>query len=147
MEESITNTQVIRMRYSKDPTCASIPSCPRNQLIPGVIVEGDDGQPVFKTQAELMLDAPDMVIPLDGTHDLYAREFVFDLEGDITFFDDGRMQIEQRNTNLVDINVKANTLGIPGAGLITINLPLQIPVGGTYLNFVTNPVKDLPAVQ
>ncbi len=147
MEESITNTQVIRMRYSKDPSCANAPNCPRNQLIPGAIVEGDNGQPVFKTQVELMLDAPDMEIPLGGTHDLYAREFVFDLEGDITFFDDGRMQIEQRNTNLVDINVKANTLGIPGAGLITINLPLQIPVGGTYLNFVTNPVKNLPAEQ
>jgi len=147
MEESITNTQIIRMRYSKDPSCASAPDCPRNQLIPGVIVEGDNGQPVFKTRAELMLDAPDMEIPLGGTHDLYAREFVFDLEGDITFFDDGRMQIEQRNTNLVDINVQANTLGIPNAGLITINLPLQIPVGGTYLNFVTNPVKDFPAEQ
>lgn len=147
MEESITNTQVIRMRYSKDPSCASAPNCSRNQLIPGVIVEGDNGQPVFKTRVELMLDAPDMEIPLGGTHDLYAREFVFDLEGDVTFFDDGRMQIEQRNTNLVDINVKANTLGIPGAGLITINLPLQIPVGGTYLNFVTNPVKNLPAEQ
>ena len=147
MEESITNTQIIRMRYAKDPSCANAPNCPRNQLIPGVIVEGDNGQPVFKTQAELMLDAPDMEIPLGGTHDLYAREFVFDLEGDITFFDDGRMQIEQRNTNLVDINVRANTLGIPNAGLITINLPLQIPVGGTYLNFVTNPVKDFPAEQ
>lgn len=147
MEESITNTQVIRMRYSEDPICAGTAGCERNQLIPGVIVEGDNGQPVFKARAELMLDAPDMEIPLNGTHDLYAREFVFDLEGDVTFFDDGRMQVEQRNTNLVDINVKANTLGVPGAGLITINLPLQIPIGGTYLNFISNPVKDLPAVQ
>ncbi|WP_144778878.1 Ig-like domain-containing protein [Marinobacter maritimus] len=147
MEESITNTQIIRMRYSKDPSCASAPDCPRNQLIPGVIVEGANGQPVFKTRAELMLDAPDMEIPLSGTHDLYAREFVFDLEGDITFFDDGRMQIEQRNTNLVDIKVRANTLGVPNAGLINIDLPLQIPVGGAYLNFITNPVKDLPAEQ
>ncbi|MDS1308513.1 MULTISPECIES: Ig-like domain-containing protein [Marinobacter] len=147
MEESITNTQVIRMRYSKDPSCAAQSDCPRNQLIPGVIVEGDNGQPVFKTKAELMLDAPDMAIPLGGTHDLYGREFVFELEGDVTFFDDGRMQIEQRNTNLVDIAVKANALGVKNAGLITIKLPLQIPIGGTYLNFVTNPVKDLPVVQ
>ncbi|MDO6444069.1 Ig-like domain-containing protein [Marinobacter sp. 2_MG-2023] len=147
MEESITNTQLIRMRYTQDPSCAGDAGCPRNQLIPGAIIEGDNGQPVFKTQVELMLDAPDMEIPLGGTHDLYAREFIFDLEGDITFFDDGRMQIEQRNINLVDINVSANTLGIPNAGLITINLPLQIPVGGTYLNFITNPVKDLPAEE
>jgi hypothetical protein len=147
MEESITNTQVIRMRYSEDPSCENMPGCPRNQLVRGVIVEGDNGQPVFKTRAELMLDAPDMEIPLSGTHDLYATKFYFDLEGNVTFFDDGRMQIEQRNTNLVDINVRANTLGVPGAGLITINLPLQIPKDGTYLNFISNPVKSLPATQ
>lgn len=82
-EESITNTQVIRMRYAEDPSCEGTAGCARNQLIPGAIVEGDKGQPVFKTNAELMLDAPDMVIPLGGTHDLYAREFYFDLEGDI----------------------------------------------------------------
>lgn len=142
-EESITNTQVIRMRYAEDPSCEGTAGCARNQLIPGAIVEGDKGQPVFKTKAELMLDAPDMVIPLGGTHDLYAREFYFDLEGDITFFDDGRMQIEQRNKNLVNIAVTAKIF----AGALTINLPLEIPIGGTYLNFVTNPVKDLPAEQ
>ncbi|RMJ02537.1 hypothetical protein DOQ08_02000 [Marinobacter litoralis] len=147
MEESITNTQVIRMRYSEDPSCAGSANCSRNQLIRGVIVEGENGQPVFKTKAELMLDGPDMEIPLGGTHDLYAKPFFFELEGDVTFFDDGRMQIEQYNSNLVDINVKANALGVEGAGLVTINLPLQIPVGGTYLNFITNPVKDLPAQQ
>jgi hypothetical protein len=142
-EESITNTQVIRMRYAEDPSCQGQANCRRNQLIPGAIVQGDDGQPVFKTKAELMLDAPDMEIPLGGTHDLYGREFVFDLEGDITFFDDGRMQIEQRNKNVVNITVTAKVL----AGAVTITLPLQIPIEGTYLNFISNPVKDLPAEQ
>ncbi|MFP3976294.1 Ig-like domain-containing protein [Marinobacter sp. KMM 10035] len=135
-----TNTQIIRMRYSEDPSCAGQNGCPRNQLIKGAIVTVD-GKPVFKTRAELMLDAPEMKITANGPHDLYARPFYFDLEGDVTFFDDGRMQIEQRNTNLVDIKVEAKPLGL------IIDLPLQIPVGGTYLNFITNPVKDLPSVQ
>jgi hypothetical protein len=143
-EESITHTQVLRMRYTKDdPNCTG-PDCARSGLIPGVITQGDQGQPVFKTRAELMLDAPDMEIPLGGRHDLYGREFTLELEGNITFFDDGRMQIEQRNTNLVDINVEARALGVEGRELVTINLPLQIPEQGVYLNFISNPVKDLP---
>lgn len=147
-EESITNTQVLRMRYAKDdPTCTN--NCARNSLIPGVIAEGDRGQPVFITSADLLIDAPDMIIPLGGTHDLYGRPFTLDLEGDITFFDDGRMQIEQRNKNQVgekgELLVTADALGIATAGLATIRLPLEIPIGGTYLNFISNPVKDLPA--
>ena len=143
-EESITNTQVLRMRYAKDDPACSGPGCSRSGLIPGVITEGENGQPVFKTRAELMLDAPDMEIPLGGRHDLYGREFVLELEGNITFFDDGRMQIEQRNSNLVDINVRARALGVPGGEIVTIDLPLQIPEQGVYLNFITNPVKEIP---
>ena len=146
-EESITNTQVLRMRYAKDDPACSGPGCSRSGLIPGVITEGESGQPVFKTRAELMLDAPDMEIPLGGRHDLYGREFVLELEGNITFFDDGRMQIEQRNSNLVDINVRARALGVPGGEIVTIDLPLQIPEQGVYLNFISNPVKEIPAEQ
>lgn len=150
-EETITNTQVLRMRYAKDdPTCTGN-DCARNSLIPGVIAKGENDQPVFITKAELLLDAPDMVIPLGGTHDLYGRPFTLDLKGDITFFDDGRMQIEQRNVNFVgdsdELLVTANTAGISHIGLVTIKLPLEIPVGGTYLNFISNPVKDLPIQQ
>jgi len=146
-EESITNTQILRMRYAKDDPACSGPGCSRAGLIPGVITEGANGQPVFKTRAELMLDAPDMEIPLGGRHDLYGRQFVLELEGNITFFDDGRMQIEQRNANLVDINVRARALGVPGGEIVTIDLPLQIPEQGVYLNFISNPVKELPAEQ
>src|SRR5690554_1794173 len=147
-EETVTNTQVLRMRYAKDPNCEGS-DCPRNSLIPGVITEGENGQPIFVTKADLLLDAPDMVIPLGGTHDLYGRPFTLDLRGDITFFDDGRMQIEQRNVKPVgdsgELLVTANTAGISQIGIVTIELPLEIPVGGTYLNFISNPVKDLPA--
>ncbi|WP_417564872.1 Ig-like domain-containing protein [Marinobacter sp.] len=146
-EESITNTQILRMRYAKDDPACSGPACSRSGLIPGVITKGDNGQPVFKTRAELMLDAPDMEIPLGGSHDLYGREFVLELEGNITFFDDGRMQIEQRNSNLVDINVRARALGVPGGEIMTLDLPLQIPEQGVYLNFISNPVKEIPAEE
>lgn len=145
-EESITNTQILRMRYAKDePGCSG--NC-RNSLIPGVIAEGDSGQPVFITRAELVIDAPDMEIPLGGTHDLYGRPFTLELKGDITFFDDGRMQVEQWNSNVVgekdELLVTADALGVDGSGLATIRLPLKIPQRGVYLNFISNPVKDLP---
>lgn len=150
-EETVTNTQVLRMRYAKDrPECTG-PNCSRNSLIRGVITTGDNGQPVFITKADLLLDSPDMVIPLGGTHDLYGRPFTLDLEGDVTFLDDGRMQVEQRNTNHIGKNeellVTANTAGIKQIGIVTIKLPLEIPVNGTYLNFISNSVKDIPAQQ
>ncbi|SFM02479.1 Ig-like domain-containing protein [Marinobacter zhejiangensis] len=149
-EESVTNTQVLRMRYAKDdPSCVS--NCSRNSLIPGIIATGDNGQPQFVTNADLLIDAPDMEIPLGGTHDLYGRPFTLELRGNVTFLDDGRMQVEQRNTNRVGENdellVTADALGVSGFGLVQIKLPLEIPVDGQYLNFISNPVKNLPAQQ
>ena len=135
--EQPTGPQILRMRYAKDdPNCTS--NCSRSGLIPGIIVEGDDGKPVFRTQAELMLDAPGLTPPAGGTHDLYSKPFTLQLEGPIVFFDDGRMQIEQRNTNQPAINVHVNALGL------AITIPLIIPTQGVYLNFLSNPIKELP---
>ncbi|OHY80349.1 Ig-like domain-containing protein [Marinobacter sp. AC-23] len=144
---STTGPQILRMRYAKeDPNCTGA-SCVRNRLIPGIIVEDDNGQPIFKTNAELVLDAPDLsaklgAIPLPLTHNLHNYPFTLELVGNVTFFDDGRMQIEQRNQNRPEINVAAKA-----AGLISVDIPLFIPEQGAYLNFISNPVKDLPAEQ
>ncbi len=146
---SRTGPQVLRMRYAKDdPNCEGA-SCPRNSLIPGIIIENDNGETIFKTTAELFLDAPGLTatasilgiptkLPLE--HNLYGYPFTLELEGRVTFFDDGRMQIEQRNINIPNVDVEAVALGI-----INTEIPLIIPDQGVYLNFVSNPVKDLPA--
>lgn len=60
----------------------------------------------------------------------------------MTFFDDGRMQVEQRNLNIPEINVRAVALGV-----FTIDIPLIIPQQGAYLNFISNPVKEIPSEQ
>src|SRR5690554_1550445 len=144
---SQTGPQVLRMRYAKDdPNCEGA-GCPRNSLIPGIIVENDNGETVFKTKAELFLDAPGLSaaigsIPLPLEHNLFAYLFTLELEGRVTFFDDGRMQIEQRNRNIPHIDVEALAIG-----LINTEIPLIIPEQGVYLNFISNPVKDLPAQQ
>ena len=137
-QASTTGPQILRMRYAKDdPGCTS--NCARNSLIPGIIIETDDG-PVFKTEADLFLDAPNLVAPLNAEHNLYSYPFTLDLEGRVKFFNDGRMQIEQRTDNVPQINVEAVALGFA-----TVNIPLIIPQQGVYLNFLSNPIKEIPA--
>lgn len=167
--EQATGPQILRMRY-ETPTEDN----PMG-LVEGVIIEGDDGGPVFKTTAELTLDAPNLHLPIDDglEHNLYSKAFTLVLEGPIVFFDDGRMQITQINSNAPPINVNVNVT-IPGvseflsysacidergfAGIFTclvdsstetergdITIPLEIPPQGVYLNFLSNPIKEIPA--
>ena len=129
--EEPTGPQILRMRYNTE-TSEDNPQ----GLVEGVIVENDDGQTEFRTEARLQLDAPLLEPPIGGPHDLYSKPFTLELKGDINFFDDGRMQIEQRNTNRVPLTVNIESLG---------NIPLEIPIGGVYLNFLSNPIKEIPA--
>ncbi|MDO3721777.1 Ig-like domain-containing protein [Marinobacter sp. chi1] len=183
-DPQVTGPQILRMRYAKDdPSCTEEP-CRRSGLIPGMIIENDEGKPTFKASAALTLDAPELHLPLGGIlrHNLFSYPFTLNIEGPITFFDDGRMQIEQRN--IVDpdrgfdapqINVLVTTesdalnatldFGSCLLGLLSFDLggcqdlldppasdedgavfiPLMIPDGGLYLNFISNPVHELPA--
>lgn len=167
--EQATGPQILRMTYGEPSEGNPL------GLVEGIIVEGEDGKPTFKTKttADLTLDAPNLSLPLASalSHDLYSKEFSLDLEGPITFFDDGRMQIEQRNSNVppIDVNVEVEIplLGgfidflqcINGGNSLTeclsgsgtdsgdINIPLEIPREGVYLNFISNPIKEIPAEQ
>lgn len=160
--EQVTGPQVLRMTYS-EPTEDN----PQG-LVEGVIVEGDDGRPKFMVEADLTLDAPNLALPDGGsvlTHNLYSYPILLDLEGPITFFDDGRMQIEQRNLNTPEIIVNVNVdlflideITTCIADLLAcldpnqdtsdsgaISIPLIIPENGVYLNFLSNPIKEIPA--
>lgn len=166
--EQRTGPQILRMTYGEPTEDNPL------GLVEGVIVEGPDGRPTFITTADLTLDAPDLTVPLEGTlrHNLYSYPFSLELEGPITFFDDGRMQIEQRNTNNPALNVLVttdNALLDAGVDLLTcvvslfsdcgglldqtstdtgaVKIPLQIPDQGVYLNFISNPIKEIPAQQ
>lgn len=139
---SLTGPQVLRMRYAKDDPNCDGSNCPRNSLIPGIIVEDGEGKTIFKTSADLFLDAPALEADVAVTHNLYSYPFTLKLEGEVTFFDDGRMQIEQRNTNIPRIDVDALAVGV-----IPLDIPLIIPEQGIYLNFISNPVKEIPVNQ
>ena len=167
--EQATGPQILRMRYGT-PTEDN----PMG-LVEGVIVEGNDGVPVFKTTADLTLDAPNLQLPIADAleHNLYSKAFSLELEGPISFFDDGRMQIVQLNTNAPPIDVNVNVTvpilseflsysacveerGIEGIFTCLedsstetdrgdISIPLEIPEQGVYLNFISNPIKEIPA--
>ncbi|TKV69515.1 hypothetical protein FDP08_16070 [Marinobacter panjinensis] len=170
--ESSTGPQVLRMRYQEKTEDNPL------GLIEGYISEGDDGQPQFETTARLMLDAPNLHLPLGEldllAHNLFSYPFTLELEGDIRFFDDGRMQIEQRNINEQNPAINVVVAGSSDAtttflGLVSclggiftgtgtdscdefsngdgsaVKLPLEIPYHGLYLNFISNPIKEIPA--
>lgn len=181
-----TGPQILRMRYAKDkPECDETQeTCKRNRLIEGRIIETPTG-PKFRTKVDLFLDAPALTLPLDGlAHNLFSHAFTLDLEGDITFFDDGRMQIEQRNLETADIMVSikippTDALNNLLSGLVelinitnkctgpwydicyvftdrpaddpdplkggAVSAHLQLLPKSVYLNYISNPVKDLPA--
>ena len=169
--EQATGPQILRMTYGT-PTEDN----PQG-LVEGIIIEDEQGRPKFQTTAELTLDAPNLSLPLSQalTHDLYSKDLILKLEGPIVFFDDGRMQIEQRNIEASPITVNVNVT-VPildqfldyascvedrgPIGVITclvdsstetdsgdIQIPLEIPDQGVYLNFISNPVKEIPAQQ
>lgn len=169
--EQATGPQVLRMTYG-EPTEDN----PMG-LVEGIIVEGEDGQPTFMTTANLTLDAPNLALPDGGTvlqHNLYSYPITLELKGPIVFFDDGRMQVVQRNTNAPSINVlvsSSNVLLEPvldlascfggllsfdltacealvsgdSSDVSTVAIPLAIPADGVYLNFLSNPIKEIPA--
>ncbi|SNC76982.1 Ig-like domain-containing protein [Marinobacter sp. es.048] len=168
--ESDTGPQILRMRY-QEPTAGN----PQG-LIEGRIVTSADGGPRFEVNADLLLDAPNLHLPIEGllAHNLFSYPFTLELGGAITFFDDGRMQIEQRNANtpLITVDVAGSsdaTSGLLGfvsclGSIFTgggfgaceelangtgkaVQLPLKIPPEGVYLNFISNPVKEIPAEQ
>lgn len=130
--EVSTGAQVMRMRYQKDPKDNN-----RTQPITGWIVDTDDG-PMFMTKLDLLLDAPYMeklnLLITTAPHNLH--EYNLDdvaLVGRVSFLDDGRLQIEQLNTEAKSIEIQFS-----GSKLIEI----EIPENGINLNYISEPVMN-----
>lgn len=98
-----TGPMLMRMRYQGEN---------RDQLIDGVISE-IDGQLTFETELDIYLDAPYLNSRLSGLANTRLednlRSFPIDglkLRGAITFLDDGRMVIEQRNIEPINVDIQ-----------------------------------------
>jgi len=146
--------QIMRMRYAKDdPSCVGTPSvpCRRTQPITGWIKEGDDGKPVLTADVDLYIDAPLIGALLNSgnlsglRHNLRSYQVTMSLTGPVTFLDDGRMVVQQRNENPIDINVEFYSAN-PGGTVIGIamgRVPYRIPQEGVFLQIVSEPIKSL----
>ena len=139
---SPTGPQLMRIRYTcdaADGNCAA----PDYGRVKGWIVEGQDG-PRFLTELDLYLDAPKLApevviigITSELTHNLHSYPLNLQLAGDVTFLDDGRLQIEQISQNKLELGVELGgvPLGLP-AGIY-----VAIPAGDTFLNYLSTPIK------
>ncbi|MFY9179622.1 MAG: Ig-like domain-containing protein, partial [Venatoribacter sp.] len=109
-----------------------------------------NGQAKFQTTLDVYLDAPylkpsALYGALKLKHNLHSYPLKVQLEGDVTFLPDGRLQIEQLSQKALSLEVEAilikivvgNILIERDAGTMT----LEIPKEGVNLNYITAPVK------
>lgn len=145
-----TETQFMRMRYNcvawpedADNYCGKqhpdgsfvFDEWERQGLIPGWIVETPAG-PQFRADVNLYLDAPYMHILLDGSHNQHSYPLTMNLAGPVTFLPDGRMVIEQLNSNDIAVDVNLSVL------FLSPKIYLKIPVGGVKLQYLGEPIKQ-----
>ncbi|MBF1802568.1 Ig-like domain-containing protein [Alloalcanivorax profundimaris] len=125
---TLTGPQILRMRFSGNN---------RDEPIVGWISERDQGA-VLSMDMELYLDAPNSLQwdPLSNPGDLKSYQLNMNLEGEVSFLDDGRMQVEQRNTNLINIDI-----GLSSGGEEAGYLDLFIPEYGSRINMISEPIK------
>jgi hypothetical protein len=147
--------QIMRMRYAKDdPLCeddAQSAPCARTQPITGWIKEGSDG-PILTAEVDLYIDAPFLGPNLGNStfnmsHTLHSYEVTMSLTGPVSFLDDGRMIVQQRNENPIDIDMKVYFVRPDGNS--TVNgtpagrIPYRIPQDGVFLQMISEPIKKM----
>jgi hypothetical protein len=128
--------QIMRMRYEEGEDGR------RNQPITGWIRSGPDGQPELVADMDLYLDAPWLTSNVSApgsVHNQNSYLVHMTMSGPIQFMDDGRMLVTQKNGNAVDVNVQI--LANDGSNFGEVSL--SIPVAGSHLQFVSEPIKRL----
>ncbi len=143
-----TGPQIMRIRYSCDANPAAGAPCAADDQgrVKGWIIDGAS-EPQFVTRLNLYLDAPQLepVAVLAGiaqvfTHNLHSYPLTLGLSGEVTFLDDGRLEIHQLSTQALPVDVYLGGMVadlVVGADAIH----MQIPEGRTELNYVSEPVK------
>ncbi len=148
--------QIMRMRYAKDdPSCVDTEAapCSRTQPITGWIKEGDDGRPVLTADVDLYIDAPAIGAILNSNskqlrHDLRSYPATMSLSGPVSFLDDGRMVVQQRNENPINIDVKLYVASqedssATGEGTAAGRIRYRIPQDGVFLQMASEPIKSV----
>lgn len=133
-----TGPMVMRIRHA---------GADRAQPVPGFIsTHPDTGALWFETELDVYMDAPYLHPDIDLTDlDHNMRSFPINgiqLEGPITFLDDGRMQIHLANSNPLDLGIAITGNVLGGLGDVFVGSPntaltLRIPPGELVLNYVS----------
>lgn len=152
-----------------DPSCADGSDTSdlndRSRLIPGYILDrcedrevvddqvtGSTGCPVFRITFDLYLDAPSLAPEILGVplaHSVHSLARSVTLEGPVNTLADGRLEIAQVNAQPIDLDlVVTGTLPLPVLGellpvdtFVSEEINVQIPPGGVFLNYITEPAK------
>lgn len=146
--------QIMRMRYAKDDkSCVDTPSAPcrRTQPITGWIKGGDGGKPILTADVDLYIDAPFIGAVMNAPeislrHNLRSYQASMSLSGPVSFLDDGRMVVQQRNGNPVDIDLEmylANATGSLAPGIAIGRIPYRIPQDDVFIQMVSEPIKSM----
>ena len=77
-----------------------------------------------------------MHILLDGTLIQHSYPLTMNLDGTVTFLPDGRMVIEQLNSNDIAVDVNLSVL------ILNLKIYLKIPAGGVKLQYLGEPLKQ-----
>ena len=147
--------QIMRMRYAKDDSsCVGTPSepCRRTQPITGWITDGGEDGPILTAEVDLYIDAPliGAILNADSLnlrHNLRSYQATMSLSGPVSFMDDGRMLVQQRNENAIDINVEMYSAADGGSALVQGTaigrIPYRIPQDGVFLQMISEPIKSV----
>jgi hypothetical protein len=90
----------------------------------------------FAITLDVYMDSPYMEAPLDSTHNLHSYPITMDLQGPITFLDDGRMNIALSNKERIDLDVIITSLDF-----LESHMQLFIDAGGISLTQISMPMK------
>ncbi|WP_421705971.1 Ig-like domain-containing protein [Alloalcanivorax xenomutans] len=130
-----TGPQYMRMRYTRDD--GGTPSEP----VIGYIEQGDNGA-ILNVSVDLYLDAPEVrerQEALSVITNLISLPIDMNLSGPIHFLDDGRMQVDQINTE--DMSIPFIAYGSVKSETGLSSLPLIVPKGESWLRYVSEPIK------
>lgn len=109
------------------------------QPITGWISEKNESA-VLSMNMELYLDTPYAFDwdPISNPGDMRSVPLEMNLEGGVTFLDDGRMAVEQVNSNRIDIFADIYK---GGDGDAVGYIDLFIPEHGSRINMISEPIK------
>ena len=134
----VTGPQILRMRYADNDEDGD-----RDELVEGWISYSEEEDKTMLTATvDLYLDAPSVVDrggfgANDGSSNLNSLPITMKLSGPVTFLDDGRMMVEQYNTEQISFPMRLLRIG-------NLELAAQqgiIPREGSRLQYISDSIK------